>query len=792
MKPIHITRKQLLISLAVLSSVIALTVCGTLWYLIATAPDPDTVSLSPSESATYICDSDGNYVRRLTSATSNRDLVTLEEIPEALQQAIVAIEDERFYSHHGIDVQGILRAFFRGIANGSFSEGASTITQQLIKNQVFTEWPAERTLLDRMRRKVQEQYLAIQLEKRSSKEEILENYLNTINLGSGCYGVQSAAKRYFGKDVSDLTLSECAVLAAIPQNPSGYNPVSFPEANRRRQLIVLNYMEAQGYISHTAHREAENDPVYDRVLASDPVSGWENVYSYYEDALIGQATDVLMEELHYSQEQAYRAIFGGGLRIYSAQDATLQAICDEEFANPANFPVSSGEDLQASLVLMDQHTGLIRALVGGRGEKQASLTLNRATDTLRQPGSTFKILTAYAPALDAAGETLATLYENTPFSYADGTPVGNWDSTDTSAAVTIREAITRSVNIAAVRCITAITPALGLQYAQNLGITTLQIASDCIQPLALGGITDGVTNLELTGAFATVADGGIYRTPKFFTKILNRNGEVLYAFSGLETESASADELPDDFRTRTLAERDSTRVLKESAAFLLTSAMQDVVSSPSGTAYQTISASGQPVAGKTGTTSDYKDIWFVGFTPYYTCGVWGGYDSNKALPDGCHSYQKTLFSAVMDRIHSTLPASEFTPPPSVRQIRLCRESHLRALENGCRNIYTEYFAVGTEPEKDCPLHIPVPETEPAVIYPDILGQLLPEAPDTGSVSEESESPPDTETAPPDTEMPPYETESDSEPESTSGSSLESESYAHDTNSLQDLMNRLGT
>ena len=174
MKSIHITRKQLLTGLALLSGLIVLIVCGTLWYLIATAPDPDTISLSPSESATYICDSNGNYMRRLTFATSNRDLVTLDEIPEALQQAVIAIEDERFYSHHGIDIHGILRAFFKGITNGSFSEGASTITQQLIKNQVFTEWTTERTFLDRMRRKVQEQYLAIQLEKRSSKEEILE------------------------------------------------------------------------------------------------------------------------------------------------------------------------------------------------------------------------------------------------------------------------------------------------------------------------------------------------------------------------------------------------------------------------------------------------------------------------------------------------------------------------------------------------------------------------------------------------------------------------------------------
>lgn len=788
MKPIRITKKQLLTVLAILASLILLSACGTLWYLIATAPDPDTISLSPAESATYICDSEGNYMRRLTFASSNRDLVTLDEIPKALQQAVIAIEDERFYSHHGIDVHGILRAFFKGITSGSFSEGASTITQQLIKNQVFTEWTSERTFMDRLRRKVQEQYLAVQLEKRSSKEEILENYLNTINLGSGCYGVQSAAKRYFGKDVSQLSLSECAVLAAIPQNPSGYNPVSFPEANRRRQLTILNYMEAQGYISHEAHRQAETDPVYDRILASDPVSGWSQVYSYYEDALIAQAADVLMQELHYTEEQAHRAIFGGGLRIYSAQDPSLQTICDEVCSDPANFPAAAGETLQTSLVLMDQHTGLVRALVGGRGEKQASLTLNRATDTLRQPGSTFKILTAYAPALDAAGETLATVYENTPLAYEDGTPVGNWDSTDASNAVTIREAITRSVNRVAVRCITAITPALGLQYAQNLGITTLLSSADCIQPLALGGVTEGVTNLQLTGAFAAIANDGIYRTPKFFTRILNRNGEVLYAFSDQEISADPVDTLPDDFRTRTLSARDNTRVLKDSTAFLLTSAMQDVVSDPSGTAYS-VSASNQPVAGKTGTTSDYKDIWFVGFTPYYTCGVWGGYDSGRELPDGCHSYQKTLFSAVMDRVHATLPASEFTPPASIRTLRLCRDSHLLAIEGGCFDTYTEYFAAGSEPDAACPLHIPLPETEPIILYPDILDQLLPETESETAMSEslpdepETLLPPDAETAPPNTEMPPDETESES------GS--ESESDTLDTNSLQDLINRLG-
>ena len=277
--------KSLLVCVFAVMVIGACSGVGVIRGIIASAPTIDDIVATPTGFLSTVLDANGNQTATLVASGSNRRAVTIDEIPKNLQHAFVAIEDERFYEHNGIDVTGIIRAGVKGVASGfHFSEGASTITQQLLKNTVFTSWTSESSMADKFERKFQEQYLALQLEKVVDKDWILENYLNTINLGSGCYGVQSAAKRYFGKDVSDLTLSECAVLAAIPQNPSGYNPVSFPEANRRRQLIVLNYMEAQGYISHDAHQEAENDPVYDRVLASDPLSGWENVYSYYEDA----------------------------------------------------------------------------------------------------------------------------------------------------------------------------------------------------------------------------------------------------------------------------------------------------------------------------------------------------------------------------------------------------------------------------------------------------------------------------------------------------------------------------
>ena len=775
--------KRLLISFGITLAILFCIFIGIIWYLVATAPDIDSITVSPTESATYICDQEGNYLRKLTLATSNRDIVALEEIPLSLQNAIIVIEDQRFYEHGGIDIRGILRAFLSGITSGSFSEGASTITQQLIKNNVFTEWTQENSFKDRFSRKIQEQYLALQLEDRMSKEEILENYLNTINLGAGCYGVQSASRRYFGKDISRLTLSEAAVLAAIPQNPTGYNPITNPTNNKKRREIVLSYMEEQGYITARQKEEAMADDVYTRIQEQNSIYEEESVYSYYEDALIDQVIDVLISEKGYSQDQAYRAVFSGGLRIYSAQDQSIQEICDEEFLNPANYPEGTeygvdyalsvadanglvtnysteslrsfvreninpsfdllctsqeeaqqyadafrayilGEELsvlaerltlspqpQSSLVLMDQKTGFVRAIVGGRGEKTASLTLNRATETLRQPGSTFKILTAYAPALDAYGQTLATTYENEPYRYENGMSVSNWDITDYSGTVTVREAITRSINVIAVKCITAISPRVGFEYAKKFGITTLcesyesdgNISSDIGQPLALGGITRGVSNLELCSAYAAIANSGTYHSPKFFTKILDRHGEVLIDNTSEEGSS----------------------VISRETAFLLTDAMKDVVSSPSGTAYGAISAAVQPVAGKTGTTSNYKDIWFVGYTPYYTCCVWGGYDNNKDLPSSStyHSYNKVLWSAVMDRVHSILPASDFAKPDSVKAVTLCKDSHAIAVADGCPHTYVEYFTEGTEPTEACGLHEPAPETEPIIIYPNIFDIL---------------------------------------------------------------------
>ena len=337
--------------------------------------------------------------------------------------------------------------------------------------------------------------------------------------------------------------------------------------------------------------------------------------------------------------------------------------------------------------IIDQHTGYVKAIIGGRGEKTASLTLNRATDTTRQPGSTFKILSTYAPALNEKGMTLATTFEDEPYNYPDGSPVNN-ASKSYGGTTTIRRAIQNSINVVAVKCLEEVTPELGLQYLDNFGFTTLAhgteadkdadgtIWTDANLPMALGGLTHGVTNVELCAAYAAIANNGNYIEPIYYTKILDHNGNVL-----IEKNSAGRS------------------VIKESTAWLLTSAMEDVVNQGTGTACQ---LDDMTVAGKTGTTDAYNDLWFVGYTPYYTCAVWSGFDNNEKLPEDARDFHKNLWKKVMTRIHEGLPDKEFDMPASVEKISICEETGLLP-RAGCP-VITEYFDIGDVPTDYCDQH----------------------------------------------------------------------------------------
>lgn len=742
--------------------------------IIDAAPEIDVASIEPSGYATMVYDSKGNLTETLVKSGSNRLEATYEELPQCLIDAFVAIEDSRFWSHHGVDLRSMIRAAV-GILTNNPAGGGSTLTQQLIKNNIFAGGN-EDSFGEKLERKLQEQYLALQLEKIMDKEIILKNYLNTINLGNNTLGVKSAAKRYFGKDVSDLTLSEATVIVGITQNPTKYNPLSEKgqKNNEEKRRVILQYMYEQGKISKEDQEEALADDVYSRIQNVDLVTQEsQNPYSYFTDELTEQVMTALQEKLGYTESQASNLLYAGGLSIYTTQDPDLQAIVDEEVNNPDNYDVvyysvdyrlsiqhedetvtnysdetmktyyrtdlgqtsydglfktkeeadaaiaayksamtKEGDTVlgevvyyilqpQVSFVLMDQHTGYVKAVNGGRGTKEISLSLNRATNTLRQPGSTFKVLTAFAPALDTCGATLSTVYYDAPYTVGQKT-FRNWYAKKGYMGYsTIRDGIVYSMNIVAVRCMMeTVTPQLGVEYARNFGITSLT-ETDYNAATALGGITKGVSNLELTGAYAAIANGGIYTKPVFFTKILDHNGKVL-----LENEPQTK------------------RVLKDSTAFLLTDALAESMESSRMYASPGVSLNSTSVpanipgmsnAGKSGTTTSNVDIWFVGYTPYYTAGIWSGCDDNQKISaiGSSTSYHKRIWKQIMARAHEGLADTGFPVPDSIETASVCRKSGMLPNPGVCEAdprgsaVYTEYFAKGTVPTQVCDHHVAI-------------------------------------------------------------------------------------
>ncbi len=732
--------------------------------ILSSAPDISTLDVVPVGYATVVYDCEGHEMTKLVAQNSNRSYVSMDKIPQNLADAFVAIEDERFYTHNGIDIKGIIRAGVTGIQNGfEFKQGASTITQQLLKNNVFEGWVTEEDDMEKVKRKIQEQYLAIELEKQLSKEEILELYMNSINLGQNTLGVQAASMRYFGKPVYQLTLSECAVIAGITQNPSRLNPISHPDKNAERRDKVLNDMLDQGYITQAEYDEAMADDVYSRIQLINSEMDDNSVYTYFIDELTDQVTTDLQEICGYDSQTAYRLVYSGGLNIYTTQDPQIQAICNEVFSNEENYPegpkwllnyaltlenengdlrnistemyqsfyqetspsfnllynteedayaaieafkeaiMEEGEEIRAesinltiqpqvSLTVQDQSTGYVVAMVGGRGAKVASRTLNRATNTKRQPGSTFKVLSTFAPALDTAGMTLANMQLDAPFNYANGRPVSNWYSSSSYKGLcSMRYSIEQSLNICTVKTLTVITPQLGFDYLQNFGFTTLverevqsdgRVMSDIGQSLALGGITYGVTNMELNAAYAAIANNGVYIKPTLYTKIVDSEGNVLIDKTNQEGK----------------------QVIQDTTAYLLTDAMVDVVTK--GTGGSVNFNSQMAIAGKTGTTSDYNDVWFAGYTPYYTATVWTGYDNNVKLTAAAEkNLSKTLWRAVMSRIHEELPNKSFPMPNGIVSATVCSRSGKLPVPGLCdQTLRSEYFAQGTVPSETCDIH----------------------------------------------------------------------------------------
>lgn len=735
------------------------------------APSLDIIDVQPQGYASQIYDADGNLMQTLVMEGSNREEVSFDQLPDDLVNAFIAIEDSRFYEHNGIDLKGILRAAYVGITNGRFSEGASTITQQLIKNNVL-QGGYETSMADKLRRKIQEQFLAVKLEDQlDSKETILEYYLNTINLGGNCLGVQTAANRYFGKNVWELTLSECSVLAATTSNPSRYNPLTHPKENAVRRKIVLEKMYEQNFITYDQKNDALDDDVYSRIQTVNNTTSGSTVFSYFTDAVYNQVCDDLQSKLGYSASQSYKLLYSGGLQIYSTMDPSIQSIVDEEVNNADNYISSTGsrlleyslnyaltvchadgsestytendltsyfqsekkqatfaniyaskEDIyrsvrefkasllisgdsvtsetiipilepQESVVVMNQSNGQVAAISGGRGEKEGSLTLNRALHCSRQPGSISMILSTFAPAIDSCGATLASTYYDAPY-LSGNQQVLNWWGNPYLGYNNIRQAITYSMNVIGARCLTSlVSDSTAYDYLELFGLGSADLF-ETSSSLASTSQSYTVTNEMLTAAFASIANDGIYQKPTYYTKVLDRQGNIL-----LESVPSQ------------------TRIIKSSSAALLTSAMEDVISSDSSYYYQYgITPTGtlcqvdsMTLAGKSGTTTSGSDVWFIGYSPYYTCGIWSGYDDSKVLSNGTE-YHKTIWQKIMARIHTDLDNKDFIFTDELESAKICSKSGLLAVDGVCNSsssnasVYTEYFAPGTAPTSYCDRH----------------------------------------------------------------------------------------
>ena len=581
--------------------------CGFLTASMNTKPD--LISDIRPHATSTIYDVNGVELANVHAA-ENRMPIKMAQIPKALRDAFVAVEDNRFYEHIGIDPKGILRAVYANVRGQTISEGGSTITQQLAKNAYLTQ---DRTF----KRKVQEIFLALQLERQYTKDEILELYLNQIYFGQGAYGVQAAAKTYFNKNAEELDLNECAMLAGIPKSPNYYSPFNNLQAAQERKAVVLEQMAKYGYI--TAQEAAAVKSA--EVTLYNPVSKDINEASYFIDYV----TKILIDK--YGADAVYK----DGLKIYTTLDIEMQRAA--EAALTQNLPTffTDGNGLiqpQGALVSIDPHNGHIKAMVGGRGTDQ----FNRATMAERQPGSAFKPF-VFVAALEN-NFTPSTVIDDSPIKVGDWAPM-NYNR-NFNGKVTLRYVCEQSLNVPTVKVAQALGIDKPIFYAQEMGITTFVLdgaRNDRNLAASLGGLTKGVTPLELTSAYGTFANKGIHVNPVAIIRVLDRNGKVM------------EENYPDQ-----------KSVVSEASAAELTNMLQGVIIKGTGTRANI----GRPAAGKTGTTSDYHDAWFVGYTPDLVTGVWVGNDNNASL-DGMGGGQTpaTIWKAYMSVALKDTPVRDF-------------------------------------------------------------------------------------------------------------------------------------
>lgn len=633
-------KKIILMVLILLITGLSLSTGVALGIIYKQMPALDITGLDNYAVSSEIYDGDGKLIERL-HGSENRIPVTIEEISPHVIDALLAIEDQRFYSHFGIDLYRTAGAMVANIKKGRISQGGSTVTQQL----------AGLSKLDRteksLKRKIQEALLAVKVEQEYTKEQILEFYLNRIYFGHGYYGIEAASQGYFSKNAKELDTVEAALLAGIIQNPYIHSPILHPEGAKKRRNVVLMAMVDYHKLSSAEAEKLKDTPLK---LSPESLNKPEYRYQYYIDYTVEKAIEKLA-----LQDKETQRLFTEGYRIYTALDTKVQQKMEDIYAKPQNFPNVRGEIIQSAMVVIDHNSGEIKGLIGGRNQDRKR-SFNRATQAMRQPGSAFKPIVVFGPALEK-GYSPATVLDDYPAAYPIGGDLWcpkNYDNRY-RGLVSMRTAAQYSINAWSVKMLQQIGVDEGLKFAQNLGISTLVTSgkqNDTGLALALGGLTKGVTPLEITAAYGAFANGGVYKEPYSIRKIIDRDGKVLWEHRPSEK-----------------------RVMSQETAFLVTNILETGVEEGTG---KKAALPDRPVAGKTGTTSDTKDAWFIGYTPNLVGAVWLGYDNPREMAGviGGGYNAGPIWRQVMEQAHQGLPPSTFSIPDKIVEVVIDTKSGL--------------------------------------------------------------------------------------------------------------------
>ena len=635
-------------------------------------------------SVIYYNDEDGQQqtLQKLASE-ENREWVSKDNIPDYLSEAFVSIEDQRFYDHKGVDWKRTFGAAVHWILPGGNSYGGSTITQQLVKNMTEDNDYS-------VKRKVTEIMRALTLEKKvNDKDTILELYMNIIYFGKNAYGVQTASKTYFNKPVDQLDLAECALIAGLTQNPAAYNPFKYPDAAKERQKAVLYKMYEQGYISKSEYNQAVNEPLNYQENTSGQQQ--KKAYSYFTDMVITDVINDLESQLGYSETYARSLVTSGGLSIYATVDKNVQDTMESVFEDSSNFPCISedGSKPQAAMMVVDPQTGHILGVVGGRGEKNESLVLNRATQSKRSPGSSLKPLATYAPALDQGLITPYSVLTDMPLFNNDGKAWPRNENRTYAGQTTIMQAVADSTNTIAVGVMDKLTPQSAYNFlTEKLGFKSLSKSDIDYAPMALGGLTDGVTVREMAQGYTALANYGEYSTAVSYTKVVDANGETI--LSNEDNKPTQVFENP------------------ESTPYYVNDLLTNAVENGTG---KLAAISGMDVAGKTGTTTDNKDRWFAGYTPYYVGVCWFGYDEGYGLPSLQPNPAVALWADVMDELHENKESKRFNQPneDDFVEAEYCLDSGM-APSKACyadvrgSRVATGKFYKDDVPTEECTMH----------------------------------------------------------------------------------------